>query len=308
MDKVSVEIRKLRQSDVDFAMELKNIAGWNQTRGDWLRYMELEPEGCFLAEVNGEKAATAIALSYQESSMQKPSFGLGWIGMVLVHPDKRRMGLGTKLLKHGISYLQDKKIDCIKLDATPMGKKVYIPLGFVDEYEVYRFKGKGFNKGLSGVGHYEQGLMKQTQGTVVNPVKENNLKEIIELDSKIFGINRADVIRKLYQQEPELCFYTYDDSGVSGYLFAHKGYEAYQIGPWIAQNVITAELLLSSIMRIIGNEEVYFDIPANNKKGQLLIEKYNFSKQRSFCRMYLGDNSFPGTPELVYSSSGPEKG
>ena len=31
---------------------------------------------------------------------------VGWIGMVLVHPDFRRLGIGSKLLREAIAYLQ----------------------------------------------------------------------------------------------------------------------------------------------------------------------------------------------------------
>ncbi|MDF2959371.1 MAG: putative acetyltransferase, partial [Paenibacillus sp.] len=133
-------IRQLTEDDIPFAMELKNIAGWNQVEADWQGYLELEPEGCFLAEVNGRKAGTATAIRYGTKA--------GWIGMVLVHPDLRRYGIGKALLNRTIDYLKGLGVECIKLDATPMGKTVYVPLGFTDEYELERYQGVA---GLTGI-------------------------------------------------------------------------------------------------------------------------------------------------------------
>ena len=58
------------------------------------------------------------------------------IGMVLVPPEKRRMGIGTALLMHGIEYLEAKGVAAVKLDATPLGRPLYEKLGFVVEYDL----------------------------------------------------------------------------------------------------------------------------------------------------------------------------
>ena len=97
-------------------------AGWNQTERDWRGYLSYDPEGCFVAEVRGQPAGTATTIRYGDR--------FGWIGMVLVHPDHRRLGLGTRLLKQAIARLQECGVRCTKLDATPMGRTVYVPLGF----------------------------------------------------------------------------------------------------------------------------------------------------------------------------------
>jgi GNAT superfamily N-acetyltransferase len=40
---------------------------------------------------------------------------LAWIGMVLVHPDHRRHGVGRALLAHCIAFLRERRIRSIKL-------------------------------------------------------------------------------------------------------------------------------------------------------------------------------------------------
>lgn len=66
--------------------------------------------------------------------------------MVLVHPDLRRLGIGTRLLQHAIEHLQRQGSPSIKLDATSTGRKVYVPIGFVDECVVSRFEGIAPNR------------------------------------------------------------------------------------------------------------------------------------------------------------------
>src|SRR5437868_12008562 len=118
-----VSIRVLSPEDIPFADSVRALAGWNQTLGDWQRFMNTEPEGCFVAEWRGTPAGTATTVCYGSE--------LGWIGMLLVHPDHRRHGVGSALLQHCLEYLRGRGVQCIKLDATPLGKALYERFGFV---------------------------------------------------------------------------------------------------------------------------------------------------------------------------------
>ncbi|MCB1202766.1 MAG: GNAT family N-acetyltransferase, partial [Verrucomicrobiae bacterium] len=56
-------------------------------------------------------AGTATTTSYASD--------LAWIGMVLVHPDFRRQGIGTALLERAIRHLrEERRVTCVRLDAT----------------------------------------------------------------------------------------------------------------------------------------------------------------------------------------------
>ena len=83
--------------DIPAGMRLKEIAGWNQTRGDWERFLLASPQGCFVAEFDGEVAGTVATITYEGR--------FAWIGMVLVDPAGRSQGIGTKLLEKAIEHL-----------------------------------------------------------------------------------------------------------------------------------------------------------------------------------------------------------
>ena len=122
----ALRLRLLKRADLAFADSVRALAGWNQTMEDWERFLSAEPDGCFLAEWNGASAGTATTTVYERE--------LAWIGMVLVHPEFRRRGIGRALLERCIEYLRSRGVRCIKLDATPLGEKVYAGLGFKDEW------------------------------------------------------------------------------------------------------------------------------------------------------------------------------
>ncbi|WP_338130465.1 GNAT family N-acetyltransferase [Cohnella ginsengisoli] len=252
-------------------------------------------EGCFLAEFDGQAAATMTTIRYGDR--------FGWIGMVLVHPEFRGRGIATQLLQLGIRHLRDQGVRCVKLDATAMGKKVYVPLGFAEEYDVRRYELEASPSMRESIGEDAAGYRGE-----VRTLTEADLEEIAVYDAAIFGADRRAVLERLRAREPKYAFVTRDDRGITGYLMAHQGYEAVQIGPWAASDDRAAESLLAVLLAEVGTGRIYFDLPCPNVQGIQMAEKAGFRIQRTFCRMYLGVNANPGTPHLVYGTSGAEKG
>lgn len=285
-----ITIRAFTTADVPLAGELRRLAGWNQTDRDWLGYLEFEPTGCFVAEIDGRGAGTATTITYGDR--------FGWIGMVLVHPEQRRFGIGTALLRHSIAYLQRRGVSSIKLDATPMGRKVYVPLGFVDEYDLARYEGIApaiaTAEGSDVVG--------------IAALRENEVAEVAAFDAPIFGAARPAVIASLAQRNSEYCFVAREKGDVAGYLIAREGANAVQLGPWLANDGATAELLLRAFFARVPGRRVFVDVLEPNAAARGLIERAGFTVQRPFARMYFGENVSPGDPLRVFGTSGAEKG
>ena len=283
-----ITIRAFTTADVPLASELRRLAGWNQTDRDWLGYLEFEPTGCFVAEIDGVGAGTATTITYGDR--------FGWIGMVLVHPEQRRFGVGTALLRHAIAYLQQRGVSSIKLDATPMGKKVYVPLGFVDEYDLARYEG------------IAPALPERLERGGTGPLRESDVAEVAAFDAPIFGAERRAVIASLARRNPEYCFVARGPGGVAGYLIAREGANAVQLGPWLAQDAATAETLLRAFFARVPGARVFVDVLEPNAGARALIAGCGFTVQRPFARMYFGKNVSPGDPGRVFGTSGAEKG
>ena len=63
------------------------------------------------------------------------------------------------------------------------------------------------------------------------------------------------------------------------------GYNAYQIGPWIADTEEAGEKLFCTALSKLNNEKIFFDLPLVNEPAIKIADKYNFTKQRDFIRM-----------------------
>ena len=287
-----VEWRPLRPSDVPGAFALSRIAGWNQTESDWHGYLAFDPEGCLAALVDGALVGTATCIRYGKA--------LGWIGMVLVHPDHRRLGLGKELLRRTIRYLGEKAVRSIKLDATAAGRKVYLPLGFRDEIDVTRFEGRapGLPVGPSTVSFHG----------AAEPMAPGDLTQMAELDARAFGVDRSGVLSSLSSRNPGLCFVDRSGGGISGFLIAREGREAVQMGPMAASGEAVAERLFHALFRVAQGRRLFVDLPMPNIVGAGILARHGFVVQRSFTRMILGEAGPAENVSLVFGTSGAEKG
>jgi predicted N-acetyltransferase YhbS len=279
-------IRRLTTDDVADAMRLKNLAGWNQTEADWLAYLAYEPEGCFAAEIEGRVVGTSTAIAYEKR--------FGWVGMVLVDPDHRRRGLGTRLLGEGIEYLKAAGVETVKLDATPMGRQVYVPMGFRDEYALERRQGRA-------------AAAPPPDGVETGPATEH-FEAVARLDAEAFGADRRRVIERLFNENPERARVAIAADRVEGYIVMRPGHDAWQIGPWVARESAAAEALFVRAMSDVVGEPLFFDVVPSLNPAAAVAERCGFTVQRPFTRMYLGSNRHPGRPELVWATSGAEKG
>jgi GNAT superfamily N-acetyltransferase len=128
---MSETIIKLERSHIPAGIRLKEAAAWNQTEQDWARLLEMEPDGCFGLLCDGEVVATTTAVCFGQK--------LAWIGMVLTDPAYRGRGFARRLMEHALEFLERRGVEWLKLDATDMGRPLYLKLGFEDEALVERW-------------------------------------------------------------------------------------------------------------------------------------------------------------------------
>jgi len=279
----------MTKQDVPAGLRLKDLAGWNQTAGDWRRFLGASPEGCFVAEENGLVCGTATTISYQNR--------FAWIGMVLVDPEYRKHGIGTQLLKKTIEYLDQQKVSTMKLDATPQGRPLYEKLGFVDEYEIERW------------------ILKRSPGADIGtakssfvPLTEGQLKRIFGMDQDVFGADRSFLLRSLYDETPQFAISDWRNGMPHGYAFGRRGSFADHLGPWMANGNDSAETLLNEFLARSSRETLVVDrLRANAVAGELL-RAHGFAFSRKLTRMYRGPNAHAGNPASLSAIVGPEFG
>ena len=278
------EVRLLEERDIPAALRLKELAGWNQTEDDWRRLLRLEPAGCFCATVDGRLAGTTTTTTYGNE--------LAWIGMVLVDPDYRRMGIATKLMNAALRDLHDAGVAVVKLDATPDGRPVYEKLGFRFESLIERWTGAA---GLSA--------------SDSQPLNSSAVSEASDLDRRAFVADRSRLIELLIQDVyvPPLVARSREGTFM-GYALARQGTAAAYVGPLVASGSDTASSLLDGMCGQLIGQRVFVDLNTDFDTGREILASRGFVKQRDLIRMCYGKTSNAGTTPLIFSIAGPEFG
>lgn len=266
-------------------MKLSGQAGWNQLEADWRRFIEMEPEGCFVGELDGRAVGTTATCVFRDTA---------WVAMVLVDVNFRRNGVGTMLLGHSIYYLEKRQVATIRLDATSLGQPIYERLGFAPDYRLARFEG------IASAG--EAGSVVVEAG----PSAAGGFDEIIEFDERMTGRKRGKMLRRLFEEFPEAARVVRRAGEIEGFITMRPGAHAIQIGPCTATPCAGPELLGDALNRCAG-KPVYVDVPLDNAGAAKVVESGRLTVQRSFTRMSRGPK-VTDRVQASWASSGPEKG
>ena len=283
-------MRVMTKADIPGGMRLKEIAGWNQTTEDWNRFLDASPEGCFVADIDGDIRGTVATMVYEDR--------FAWISMVLVDPAYRGQGWGRKLLRRAIEYLQNAKIPCIKLDATALGKPLYEKIGFQTEYEIERHtrtKAEGREPAVED---------RLSPGAV----SAEGLQMILAGDREVFGADRGQLLRAMWHEAPELAGAVWDGPTLRGSMFARHGSFADHLGPWMSKDREAASALLNSFIARSNRETVLVDVLKSNSMATGLLKSAGFQYARPLTRMFLGVNQQSGKMENLCAITGPEFG
>jgi len=120
-DMRSIQVRPMTPADVEPVATAFLGDDWGDRRG-FLAFVTTHQEALpFVAEANGAIIGTSVASLHGS---------VAWIGMVWVHPDWRRRGVGTELTRAAIDATDSVGCRTLVLVATEAGRPLYEGIGF----------------------------------------------------------------------------------------------------------------------------------------------------------------------------------
>ena len=282
------DIRLMRDADLSRCDLLRRIAGWNQTTEDWRRFLHLSPNGCFVAEANDGVVGAVTTISYHGE--------IGWIGMLLVHPEMRGRGVGKALLTRAIEHLAEERIDCIKLDATAAGLPLYEKIGFQLEGQLQRLKSEN-----------KTSLSTLQRTFPMSSLTEADESSVSALDAQAFGVLRSELIRSLLASA-RIAVGIKDAGRLIGFALLSAGANADYIGPAVAHSEEMAEVLIHELIARSDQRPIYWDVPCANSTALKLAAHFGFSPERTLIRMFLGSRNRAGEMSRSLAIADPSLG
>jgi GNAT superfamily N-acetyltransferase len=278
-----LKLRAMTSADIPAGMRLCRAAGWNQLEEDWRVFLEYAGSGAFLVNKEERAVGTAAFLRYDS---------FAWIAMMLVDPEERGAGIGAQLLEEAVAAVSD--VDCIGLDATPLGEPLYRRFGFTNDYALVRTKAT-----------IEAARFGTPSGRA-RRLQREDLPGVLARDKEVFGADRGRLLRSLLLRAPECAWVVKEGAEVRGYCFGRPGRLYHLLGPVVADERDTACDLVTACFAALDGKSFAIDAPRLDNEWVAWLASVGFAEERPFVRMFLEGHKHPGIPFRQYAIGGPE--
>ncbi|TQR20105.1 GNAT family N-acetyltransferase [Psychrobacillus vulpis] len=271
-------LEKFDKNDISRLIDLSNSVGWDYDENEVTTVMS---SGRIYGHKNEEGLIVSSAAIIDYSSK------LASIGMVIVREDYRGMGLGRKATE---KCLESVPINTpVMLIATEEGKPMYEKMGFTSIDSVHKFL----------CDNYEQSITSSTNNYNIEPLSEEDLYGLINLDTEAFGVNRETFLMNRINQSKDSLVVKSPDGAVIGYGLSVKGPVNLILGPIVATDSQTALLIIDELAKNhIGKLRI--DVPSGNEIFMSKLEKYGFIKVSQPPIMIKNSNELPLRNNTLY--------
>ena len=276
--------RALGPEHAERLVALSAEAGWNQVAADW-RFMLQHGSGIGMTDEAGAFVASALALPLAPR--------LSWLSMVLTTKSWRGRGIGTHLLRRCIDTVRARGA-AAGLDATELGRPVYLPLGFADLYTLRRW-------------HLETAPRPSSvpAGVRLRRMAASDIHAVAAYDAPRSAMERGAVLAHLQGRAPYLAFVAEAGGEIVGFVLGRDGRIAHHIGPIVAESEEIA-LALAAQAGIAAAPPFIVDVPERHPGVRRWLEAAGAVTPRGFTRMLLGDAPGLADNARIFAISGPE--
>lgn len=264
MSQEQATIRRMDQEDLAIAIAWAGQEGWNPGIHDGACFYACDPEGFWIAEVDGEPVALLSSVRYAAR--------LGFLGFYLVRPDCRGMGVGRVVWRQGMDSLEGCTVG---LNTAASCEAKYQKMGFQTAHHVIRYRG-----GAGGVLQADPYLL---------PLTDIPFDRVVAFDTTFFFSSREAFLASWITRPGVIALGILQDGHLAGYGVLRQAWDGFRIGPLFALNPSHAHRLYTALKAYGGEGPVYMDIPDANPNAMELAESFGMEPVKKTVRMYSGD-------------------
>lgn len=256
-------IRPMTRAELDQAVDWAAQEGWNPGLQDAECFWQVDPQGFWVGELEGEAIASISAVRYGST--------FSFIGFYIVKPGYRGQGYGMQLWEAALRAQVGRTVG---LDGVVAQQDNYRKSGFELAHQNIRFRGVGGGDGLDA--------------PELRSLSSLPVDAIEEFDRRYFPEARSAFLRGWLQQvgHTALGFW---DSALRGYGVVRPCRTGYKIGPLFAEDRAIAEQLFLALKATVpASEPVFLDVPEPNADALAIVDQYQMTSEFETARMYLG--------------------
>lgn len=252
-------IRVMTQADLALALAWAAEEGWNPGLRDAVCFHGADPNGYFLAELDGEPVGSISAVRYAES--------FGFLGLYIVRPQFRGRGYGMALWRTAMAHFGDRNVG---LDGVVAQQANYRKSGFAFAYRSVRYEGRGGGAARGGA----------------IALAEIPFESVARYDSSIFPAPRETFLHCWIAQEGAVALAVPGGDGLRGYGVIRPSRSGFKIGPLFADDIEVAETLFSGFSARAPGAPLILDVPEINPAAVALAERHGMRPVFETARMY----------------------
>lgn len=256
-----IDVRRMDKNDLQLAVAWAGNEGWNPGLHDADPFYAADPNGFFIAEINGEPVGTASAVAYDDN--------FGFLGFYIVKEELRHLGIGMKLCDALLEY---------------MGDRVYGLDGVVAMLDKYVQQ-----MGVA-IAHYNaryEGVGRPAEATLAD-ISSVPFEELERYDRRFFPAPRTAFLQSWISRPGSQGRVVTDGDRLVGYGVIRPCFRGFKIAPLFADTPEIADQLFRELAGLAVDQPVFLDIPVCNKAAQELVEQHQMQKVFETARVYHG--------------------
>lgn len=262
--------------------ELKTVIGWAADEGwnpaveDAAVFHQTDPEGFFLAELDGEAVAAISVVNHSDS--------FAFLGLYICRPEHRARGIGLALWNHALLHAGDRVVG---LDGVPDQQENYQRSGFVLQGQTMRFEGV-----LEGKPHAD-----------IRAITSADVPDLIAMEGAANGYAKPQFLRAwLCDTAGRKTLVLAGQAGVRGFVTVRECLRGYKVGPLVSNTDQDARILLHAAATLIDGDVTVVDVPDDNAALSDYCRDIGMEISFNTARMYKGVAPMPDTSARTIST------
>jgi len=251
----------MRSGETDLAVEWAAREGWNPGLHDADAFARIDPDGWFVADLDGAIVGCVSALRYDDR--------YAFVGFYIVAPEHRGKGYGIALWRAAMAHVAG---CAVGLDGVLAQIDNYARSGFALDTRNARYRGTGGG----------------SPGSATRVVEEGDVADVVAYDSTCFPAEREAFVRAWLGLPDATSRVLRRDGTVAGYGSVRRCREGWKIGPLFADDRAAAETLFADLRADAGDDGIYLDVPVAHDEAVALAERAGMEVVFETARMYAG--------------------